>query len=328
MNRRTRKTRRVTRKRPIVDYRRERDEDGRIAHPETNPVTVCIAAICQNFEMVIAATDHKLTARNITFEPPTPKFWNLGQGMIALIAGDISAQGEICSRVHSRGPGTVADAVEAYCEALLEHNRRHAERKTLAPYGLTLQSFLESQDNLAPDFVQSLQFAISKSRATVETIICGVDSAGPHVYRIGEDGCDHRFTDVGFTAIGDGADHAESQFMNARYSPEWGVGNALPLLYAAKKRAEVAPGVGTETTMLYISQADGVQPMRNELVSIVESGHARTHLAYVQATNDEVRDVMQFIYPAMQGESQPPLPEPTADASAHPLPGSPSTPAD
>src|SRR5437868_4735953 len=55
-----------------------------------------------------------------------------------------------------------------------------------------------------------------------------------------------------FVAAGGGQWHAASQFMFAGYTRWWSFPNALSLLYAAKKRAEVAPGVGTGTDLLVI----------------------------------------------------------------------------
>src|SRR3954469_22055271 len=68
--------------------------------PRSRPVTVCIAAICQgpgDIPSIIGATDRKVTAQDIQYEPDSPlKVWDLGQGNVALIAGETDAQTEIC----------------------------------------------------------------------------------------------------------------------------------------------------------------------------------------------------------------------------------------
>ena len=98
----------------------------------------------------------------------------------------------------------------------------------------------------------------------IETIIAGIDSATgsvvPHVISIyksqsgdGVVNCDS----VGFAAVGIGARHAESQFMlagHSRYSP---MPETLLLTYLAKKRSEVAPGVGEGTDMFTIGAGLG-----------------------------------------------------------------------
>ncbi len=67
---------------------------------------------------------------------------------------------------------------------------------------------------------------------------------------MGEIAC---YDSVGFAAIGYGRRHAESQFMFARYTSAARPTDAILLTYVAKKRAEVAPGVGMATDMFIIA---------------------------------------------------------------------------
>jgi len=87
-------------------------------------------------------------------------------------------------------------------------------------------------------------------------IIAGIDEIGAHLYS-GVDGklaCEDA---VGFAAIGAGYWHAQSQFMFARYARNASAAKALYLVYAAKKRAETAPGVGSETDMFLMGPKPG-----------------------------------------------------------------------
>src|SRR5215207_7140862 len=58
---------------------------------------------------------------------------------------------------------------------------------------------------------------------------------------------------VGFASVGSGSRHAESQMMLARHAWNADLDPTLLTTYLAKKRAEVAPGVGTETDMFMIT---------------------------------------------------------------------------
>ena len=62
---------------------------------------------------------------------------------------------------------------------------------------------------------------------------------------------------AGFAAIGIGKSHAESQIMLAGHSPMRSLSDSALLVYTAKKRAEVAPGVGKETDMVTIGPQIG-----------------------------------------------------------------------
>jgi hypothetical protein len=84
----------------------------------------------------------------------------------------------------------------------------------------------------------------------------GIDHSGPHIYvvRNSDVSCQDP---VGFAAIGAGHWHAESQFMFAGHVRLRPFPETLLLVYSAKKRAEVAPGVGAETDMFMIGPVIG-----------------------------------------------------------------------
>src|SRR6185503_18005785 len=87
-------------------------------------------------------------------------------------------------------------------------------------------------------------------------IIAGIDGGGAHLYA-GQEGKFSCEDAVGFAAIGAGSWHAQSQFMFARYTRSMPAAKALYLVFAAKKRAETAPGVGPETDMFIIGPQPG-----------------------------------------------------------------------
>src|SRR5262249_17485392 len=69
-----------------------------------------------------------------------------------------------------------------------------------------------------------------------------------HIYVADKDAVSSH-DNIGFAAIGGGSWHAESQFMFARYAKWASMARCMLVSYIAKKRAEVAPGVGSETDM-------------------------------------------------------------------------------
>lgn len=223
-------------------------------------MTVCIAAICQlpgQFQCVLGATDRQLTAGDIQFEPPLSKVWQFTPNIAALIAGDAGAQGEVCTNVWRRQPKTCEEAVDFYCRELGAYNTRQAERRVLFPFGLNMKSFLADKDGISPDFIDTAYNEIKRTRAHVSTIICGVDQFGARLVVIDETGVAHDCSSIGFAAIGDGKSHALSQFMFSRYTRDWSLAKSLLLLYSAKQRAQVAPGVGLETDLFLVAPPPG-----------------------------------------------------------------------
>ena len=230
-------------------------------------MTICIAGIAETFagpdRIIVGAADHMLTAGDVEYEAPQSKIFRLGRigsAIVSLIAGDASTQSLINTAILERtfAPGlTVEDVVNIYVAGFAELRRSLAEITHLKPLGLSRDSFLKGQHELDPQLVEELAHRLRHESLEVETIIAGVDHKGAHIYTISDPGIPRCHDSVGFVAIGSGQRHAESLFMVNRYGWNWNVGKALYLAYAAKKRSEVAPGVGKETDLFIIGLPHG-----------------------------------------------------------------------
>jgi 20S proteasome alpha/beta subunit len=213
--------------------------------------------------MIIGASDRMLTAGDIEFEPPQNKIIPLviSGHAVALTAGDTAAQTEICARTFQElGRRTVTDVseiAEVYARNFGEYRRTRAERTILAPLGLDTESFLARQREMLPQLVDRITTELRSHPLEAETIIAGVDARGAHIYVVGDPGAIACNDNVAFAAIGAGQWHAASQFMFSRYTSQWTFPRASVLTYSAKKRGEVAPGVGRETDMFFIGPGFG-----------------------------------------------------------------------
>jgi 20S proteasome alpha/beta subunit len=236
-------------------------------------VTVCIATYClgpKGEPMVIGACDRMLTGEFMEFEPRFSKIHNLTPNIVALIAGDTAAQSSICVGAHEAKPRSVGEAAEIFSAELAKHNRKQAERKILAPLGFTMRTFFEKQAHLSPEFVDDILRQIRSERADVHTIVCGTDGKGAHIYTIDDFGRLSYSNSVGFSAVGVGAWHAQSQLMFAKYDPAWSFTHALLVTYIAKRRAEVTPGVGVDTDLFFIAPSGGFCFFQPDMVAGLE----------------------------------------------------------
>src|SRR5262249_3889902 len=113
-------------------------------------------------------------------------------------------------------------------------------------------TFISQQHQMVPQLAEKIASElINFQMPEIQAIVTGVDATGPHIYLIDNRGATLRDS-VGFAAIGAGYWHSNSQFMFAGHSRHKSVPQTLLLTYAAKKRAEVAPGVGEATDMIWI----------------------------------------------------------------------------
>ena len=128
----------------------------------------------------------------------------------------------------------------------------------------------------------------------VEGIVCGVDAQWPHIYVITDPGIVNCEDSVGFAAVGIGANHADSQFMLAGYHFNETFPRSMFLTYAAKRKAEVAPGVG-EATDLFSASLNGVSFARQEVITKLEEIYQANVVVEVSARETANNDTQEFV---------------------------------
>ena len=146
----------------------------------------------------------------------------------------------------------------------------------------------------------------------VQAIVMGVDTSGGHIYVCDNGGVTCQDS-VGFASIGIGHWHANSQFMFSGHTKGRPMQESLLITYFAKKRAEVAPGVGMHTDMLmigpelgsYISIGD--EPLAT-LERIWQKAQAKRKELEREA-QEEVNKYVQILTEASNAQESPPVPE-------------------
>jgi len=203
-----------------------------------------------------------LTSGNIEFEPPQTKVFPLTKNAVAMISGDGNKMLTICQQVwtdlQQQPQADIAGVVGIVTARFAALRRAEAEATILTPIGLDLPKLLVGQKRgMDRELVASLLREIRTYSLDSSLIITGTDNSGAHIYLVSDPGTSLCCDLVGFAAIGFGDWHAESQFMVAKYVSSWPFEKALRLLYLAKKRAETAPGVGTDTDLFIIGSPPG-----------------------------------------------------------------------
>jgi 20S proteasome alpha/beta subunit len=279
-------------------------------------VTVCVAAMCR--DMLVGASDRMLTAGDVEFEPNQAKVWTFSRSIVALVAGDATIQGELLLEVSKEvqqwinsEPNNwvnVKDVASLYCKQYRTLLRKHAEAEILHPLGLDIPSFLTTQTKMRRELIEDIvqKLTTFDFPSIQETIFMGIDNDGP----TGAGGeklvCPPLFATygsklswmnaVGFVAIGGGKIHAESQFMFAGHSQHKNYEDTIQLTLAAKKRAEVAPGVGKLTDMVVIGPGLGTfTTVEEENVKELETIYQEAKLATDKAIESAQTKTKQFI---------------------------------
>lgn len=287
-------------------------------------MTVCVAAICEVSGTSLGASDRMLTAGDVQFQPPTPKCFPLTTSIVLMTAGDMLVQAELVSEMNeqvlsllSADPKPdwlkVHDMAVMYADMYAGLKAKRAEADILKPLGLTLETFIARQNQLSQQLVSQIATElIGKNLPGVEAILAGIDRTGAHIYTVAN-GTVNCHDAVGFAAIGSGWYHANSQLMFARHGKQASFGRTLALIYTAKKRAEVAPGVGAETDMFAIRGLGshfevGDHVMAEFQTSFAKAviGHAEVDAIAQRTADDYITQLLRPPQPAGQEKQQTP----------------------
>ncbi len=248
-------------------------------------MTVCIAAK-SNDGFIFAVADRMATVGDVEFESSAPKILGLTTSIYVLTSdNDAALHAEILQdlslTVHNmvhKSPSEwleVETVAEMYLKFRNEAKRRRAERDILLPLGLTSESFINRQHEMNGDFITAISNQlINYSLPLLSVIFCGYDKIGSHIYVIHDNdiGC---YNGIGYAAIGSGASHANSQFMLHGHSTRSTTADTIFVTYLAKKRAEIAPGVGIDTDTLLLTSLGVSATWNADLIKKVELEYQR-----------------------------------------------------
>jgi len=221
-----------------------------------------MAAICSDDAKrpgaaVVVAADRMVTMGNlIEFEHTAPKSTPIGPRALALIAGDALTGAHLAREVAAEvaaAPMTIAQLAQALSGRYSETRNRHAEADILMPRGLTWATFYGQHQNLVAQITMMLDQQLSQYNLGVELLISGVDDGGGHISTLVNPGSRPLDNDlIGYGAVGSGALHALQSMIGFRHGVDCELSETVFRVYASKRRAEVAPGVGNETDMFII----------------------------------------------------------------------------
>ena len=218
-----------------------------------------MAAICggDDNQAAVVAADRMVTLGGfIEFEHTVSKMAYPTKYAVAMIAGDSLLGTRLARSVAaefigaSPGVGVIA---ERLASRYLEMRRSELEHQILNPRGLDLPSFYGAHQGLNPQVTMMLDQQMANFNLGIELLVAGVDGEGAHIFSVDNPGQpEHQHDVIGYGAIGSGGIHALQAMIAFRHSPATQLRETIFQVYAAKRRAEVAPGVGLDTDMAII----------------------------------------------------------------------------
>lgn len=238
-------------------------------------MTICIGALCADLhgkpnQVVVAASDRMVTLSGfMEFEHEIPKAMPLSTKVVGLMAGDAIKGSRMQREVRHKLPSdevSVQEIANHIVDLYVEHRRREIETSFFQTRGLTLDEFYKGgvMQRILPTIAQFLDQESSSFDFKVSLLVVGVDGSGGHVLHVANPGGSYDdYEQIGYHAIGSGAVHALQALIGFGHTGHRTYGETLYSVYAAKRRAEVAPGVGKDTDMIVIN-SEGIYNVKPE----------------------------------------------------------------
>ena len=131
-----------------------------------------------------------------------------------------------------------------------------AETEILLPRGLTLATYYDRHQQLLSQITENLDQSLASFDPEVELIVARASdsSRGGDLFTVGNPGGSAKCHDViGTVAIGSGEIHAVQSMIGFGHAATQPAKDTIFHVFASKRRAELAPGVGRDTGLMVLS---------------------------------------------------------------------------
>lgn len=240
-------------------------------------MTICIAAICDNYKGVVVATDSMLTSSylSLEFEQPTKKMTPLSDQCVALTAGNAVAHTELFNEVQGRMNNLRSPAVPAIVNELKRCyqsiRRQEIIERVLKPRGFdSFEEFYQAHRLLIPEIVTSIHYEIDRYDYGLSIIATGLTNGRAQIYHIGDPGTSQCYDAIGFHTIGSGSPHATNSLTARSCHQDLSLPDVFIRVYEAKKMAERAPGVGRQSNFAIIHK-EKTKYITNDKIELIEN---------------------------------------------------------
>lgn len=231
-------------------------------------MTICIAALYEDGKGCVLASDQMTTAHfpiGYEFEnEEVRKIVKVRDTAVAylLTAGDVLFANEVLEAVRkdvdAKGVTATAVIADLFREHYQKVRRKHIIRNELEPRGLSLESYYQGQQRLVKEVVMMIDNALKSSNPRTELIVAGFGEACCSVFSVMNPGDLFCHDAIGFAAVGSGAPHAVYSLIESGYKKSMDAKTVYELVEKAKKRSEVAPGVGNKTEIIIVPEVKNV----------------------------------------------------------------------
>ncbi len=258
-------------------------------------MTICIGALCSYpnvhpSKALVIASDRMVTFGGITqFEHEVSKIIEVTDKIVIMTAGDALKGSRLARDIMTHIPAgspTVKGVADASALRYTELRKEQIEAQIFTPRGISMQDFYQGlQQRILPQLVGAIDDQVATFDYTLDLLIAGVDEAGAHLYSVvNPGGSISDFAPIGYHAVGSGALHALQSMIGFKHMGARELPETLLTVYASKRRAEIAPGVGADTDIAIIHNG-GITYIDKAVLTQLEALYAE----FQRPITDEMR---------------------------------------
>ena len=258
-------------------------------------MTICVAALCDNGQKVVVASDRMLSAAFLTaeFDHPHTKIATISPLCVALSAGDalyvtdiLTDSSGISNQLQNPTIQLITDEVK---QRFIHVRHRLLDENLFQPRGLSFKDFYRGViQGVPPDLGVMLDTQVQSFMLGVSLIVAGVDDSGSHIYSIEDPGSSQCFDRLGYHAIGSGHRHAILSLVTLQHDVSSSLNWTIYKVYCAKRHAEMAPGVGTATDMRVLGP-DGCVEISSEILEDLSKIYSKHTFLDMSRIDEDVK---------------------------------------
>lgn len=239
-------------------------------------MTQLITAICDDNKQIVTISDRMVSTSDmtLTFEPEEQKA-DIITSKALILTGGTTHEPDLINDIRKKSIGKkrIVEIANIAKDLYQKLRNEHIKDEILKPIGFnSFEEYYQCQKILNEGFSVATIREIENYDLDVTLLLSGIDEnedSKGHIIEISNPGKWRSFDTIGFCCIGMGSRHAMNVFAWYRYTQNIPLNEVIYIVFEAKKRAEIAGGVGKDTD-IFIVNNKGIKKVSNETIKELE----------------------------------------------------------
>lgn len=245
-------------------------------------MTVCVAAISSNGPCIVCIADKALSyGEYIQWDSDCTKILELRNKAVVMMSSDSESHATKLVRHLANIEDLSCNRYDLIKQIERQFSGAYSdmqETEILTPQTLSRETYIGAiTGDTVNEHISGIARKMENFNLLCDALICGYDEdKSPYILHAVSPGVVTDFTNVGFHAVGSGAEKAVSQLLFSEHKRTAGVPRTLYECFDAKAHAEMAVGVGYEWDACFVT-SEGPKPLLEEAKPLIDQVWAKAN---------------------------------------------------